>query len=192
MMRSGAIALWMVSALLASGVAFAEVGDSYLKQGNTFYHSGQWDKAIAQYKIALAINPDHLGAMHNLGLAYQSKKDFARAIKIFRKMKEDDRFYVPAYISLGLVYTQQGRYKDAEREYRKAAALEPNNLIPPLNLAAVMAKQGFYAGAARATKRGLAIEPGSPHFQLLLAKVKAAQQKHKEKKKSHENVSSKL
>ena len=156
---------------LLSGIAIAEVGDSCLKKGNAYYHEGQWDKAIDQYQMAIRINPDHLGARQNLGLAYQSKRDFTHAMQAFEELKKMDPLFAPAYISLGLVYTQKGRYKDAEKEYRKAVELEPRNLVAHLNLAAILAKQKEYGQAFRAARRGLGIVPSSPHLHLLLANM---------------------
>ncbi len=164
--------------LLQAGIAHAQGGDSYVKAGNAFYHARQWDKAIEQYRLSLKINPDHLGAMHNLGLAYQSKRDFGKAIRTFSEIKKMDRLYVPAYISLGLVYTQKVCYREAQREYTQAIALEPDNLVAHLNLAVVLAKQKQFAGAFRAAQKGLVVEPSSPHLHLLIANVYFAKQKY--------------
>ncbi len=159
-------------------VAQAETGDSYFRAGNEYYHQGLWDKAIDQYRLALKINPDHLPSLHNLGLAYQSKKDFDNAIATFEKIKTLDRLYVPVYISLGLVYVQKGLYKQAQMEYAKAIALEPNNLVAHLNLAVAYAKQADYPRALRAARRGRSVVPSNPHLHLLMGNIYFIEKKY--------------
>lgn len=163
---------------LLAGQAIAQVGDFYVKKGNEFYKEGKWDKAIEQFQLAIGINPGHMGARQNLGLAYQSKRDLTHAIEVFQAIKKDDPLFVPAYISLGLVYVQKGRYKDAEREYADAVGLEPDNLVAHLNLATVLAKQGEFGRASRAARRGLKISPSSPHLHLLLANIYYSMEKY--------------
>ena len=174
-----ALILFLLGTLVLSAPTWAaEMGDSYVHKGNEFYHEQQWDKAIEQYQLALKINPEHLGALHNLGIAYQSKRDFSKAIATFQEIKKLDRLYVPAYISMGLIYAQKGLYRKAQAEYVRAAILEPDNLVARLNLAAILAKQGLYAQALRAARRGLAIAPTSPHLHLLIANVYFIKQKY--------------
>ncbi len=180
-----AVLMWAAAVLPA---AAEEEGGYFLKKGNEYYRAGKWDQAIEQYQQALKINPVHLGARHNLGLAYQSKKDFARAIEAFNKLKEVDRLFVPAYINLGLVYTQKGCYKEAQREYQEAISIEPNNLVAYLNLTAVFAKQKDYARAFRIARRGLAIEPASPHIHLLMANMYYLMKKYAPAKREYLKV----
>ena len=174
----GNTACVLLVALVLPFTAQAEMGDSYVHKGNEYYHEQQWDKAIEQYQLAIKINPEHLGALHNLGIAYQSKRDFAKAITTFQKIKKLDKLYVPAYISMGLIYAQKGLYKKAQAEYVRAVILEPDNLVAHLNLSAILAKQGFYVKALRAARRGLAIAPASPHLHLLIANVYFIKQKY--------------
>ncbi len=160
-------------AILCAGIvpACAEVGDSYVKRGNEFYHESQWDKAIDQYLLAVKINPDSIRAWQNLGLAYQSKKDFKKAIATFEKIHGLYPEFTPAYISEGLLHAQLGSYAKAEKQYAKALRLEPDNLIGYLNMAAVLAKQKKYKQALRVVRGGLDREPSNPYLHLLAANV---------------------
>ena len=49
---------------------------SYLERGNEWQRKGELDRAIADFNIAIAFDPNFAGAYLNRGLAYQSKGNF--------------------------------------------------------------------------------------------------------------------
>jgi tetratricopeptide (TPR) repeat protein len=56
--------------------------DFYLS-GNTFYHDGQYDKAIAAFRKSIALDPDYYYAHINLGAALAKTQEFKEAIQEF-------------------------------------------------------------------------------------------------------------
>jgi len=65
--------------------------DVLTDQGVMYRQLGSFDKAIANFKRAAAINPRHLQSTFNLGIVYaQDKKDAATAAKIWAKVIEID------------------------------------------------------------------------------------------------------
>ena len=54
--------------------------------GTMYLQMGQVDTAIARFRQAIAVDPDHANSRFNLGIAYMSgKKDFRRAAEQFRE-----------------------------------------------------------------------------------------------------------
>lgn len=53
--------------------------------GSYLYQTGKFDKALAEYKQAIALDPDSAAINYNIGLAYLKKNDFQDALKHARK-----------------------------------------------------------------------------------------------------------
>jgi tetratricopeptide (TPR) repeat protein len=93
-----------------------ELGDFYLK-------NNEQDRAIAQYKQVLAIDPYNLSAIYKLGTVYQWKQDWYEAMSSFDKVYQADPNYENAaslYNSLAKahadeVYLEADSYTDTSR-----------------------------------------------------------------------------
>lgn len=73
--------------------------DAHVYLGYIYQNQNNIDEAIAEYKVALTINPQHITANRNLGLALLNyKRDKIEAAKIFREYlkiaKSDDPDYI--------------------------------------------------------------------------------------------------
>lgn len=145
-------------------------------------HAGkrEWNKAIAQYKLALAEFPDDTAALGGLGLAYLNTQRLEEAVVIYRQARQagvDD----PATLErLADVQERLGHLEDAadtyvaiaehvlqEREidraihyWKRATQLATGHPIARLNLAKAYTSQGRteraikeYLALARAFKR---------------------------------------
>jgi tetratricopeptide (TPR) repeat protein len=73
--------------------------------------------AIAAYRAALRIKPDHAVAWNNLGLALQSINDLAGAISAFRRAVELRPDFAHAHWNLSLALLLDGRFDEGWREY---------------------------------------------------------------------------
>ena len=93
--RLGAIllvALSLVLTLAACGdtTPTAEPFDiaKHFEEGNELAQAGEFDKAIAAYKIVLGEDPENVSALTNLGVAYYSTGNLEEAIASYLEALE--------------------------------------------------------------------------------------------------------
>jgi tetratricopeptide (TPR) repeat protein len=110
--------------------------------GNCWKEKKRYDKAIEEYKEALALDPRFADAYNNLGEAYfaqgmldAAEGSFSRAIRV-----EPD--YASGYNNLGVVYETRGDMNKAIELYRKAIEIEPGHVLARKNLADAYRKTG--------------------------------------------------
>jgi tetratricopeptide (TPR) repeat protein len=86
-----------------------------------------FDRAIAKFKDAIAINPKNVEAHRHLARIYYVRKDFLHAADAYRKVTILEPLDIDAYLQLALSYTQIARFEEAIRalEDAKSAAKDP-------------------------------------------------------------------
>jgi Flp pilus assembly protein TadD len=115
--------------------------------------------AIAEFKKAIAIDPKHVGAHTNLGVALKEKGDVKGAIGEYRKAIALDEEYAPAHYSLGLALKAEGDVKGAIAEYEKALKINPKFAWAHNGLGNALYAKGDLDGAIAAFKKAIAIDP---------------------------------
>ncbi|MBI5195450.1 MAG: tetratricopeptide repeat protein, partial [Nitrospirae bacterium] len=109
-----------------------------------YYKQGQANKAINAYKIALKIDPNHINAYLNLGVAYFSRGEIDKAIQALQtslRLKPD---YLEAHKNLIGIYYKQGMYDEAIEEIRTTQLLSQNeNAESYTNLGALYIKKNL-------------------------------------------------
>jgi tetratricopeptide (TPR) repeat protein len=93
---------------------------AYNNLGNALAAHGEMDGAIAQYRKALALDPDSELAHNNLGLALARRGRAEAAIAEYRAALRSKPDYGEAHNNLGSVLADQGRLAEAVAEYRAA------------------------------------------------------------------------
>jgi tetratricopeptide (TPR) repeat protein len=97
---------------------------AYVNRGNAYAHSGELDRAIADYTEALKIDPTET-AYRNRGIAYEHKGELDRAIADYDaviKLKPEDPF---GYYARGDVYFTKGDLDRAIADYSEAIKRNP-------------------------------------------------------------------
>jgi tetratricopeptide (TPR) repeat protein len=97
-------------------------------------------EAVAAYKRALELDPNHAAAHINLGTLYYNHRDYAAAEKHYRAAIAADARYALAYFDLGNVLDETGRLPDAVVAYRQAIQLAPTYADAHYNLALAFEK----------------------------------------------------
>jgi tetratricopeptide (TPR) repeat protein len=99
------------------------------ERGN-FWQGVDVDRAITNYKNALALTPFYPPSQLNLGFAYIDKKDYDHAMEVFGKMAEENPNYNPSLLhyGFGLVYQNREMIDKAIEEYELALKINPNNI----------------------------------------------------------------
>lgn len=102
-----------------------------------------------------------------LGIRYESQKDWASAEKEYRAALDQDPRFLPALANLGNLYAQQGQYKTAEEYYRRVLKDDPNHPMANNNLAVIYIKQGArLTEAEELIDRALAADPQHRAFYM--------------------------
>jgi tetratricopeptide (TPR) repeat protein len=110
-------------------ISCAPLEEKHLIKGNKAYDKGQWDEAIAEYTLALEIDPDLLEALNNRGSAYTEKGQLDLAIADVSKVIEIDPENTLAYYNRSIAYLYKGDYEryhgnddEARRYYENTVA----------------------------------------------------------------------
>ena len=109
----------------------------------------QMEKAIAAYRLALEIEPDHYWSHFQLGRCYLSLGRYAEATEVLGACVALRRDVPWAYSVRGLALAQQNRYAAAEHDLDRAVRLDPEARPARLNRGVVSWAQQKYDDALR-------------------------------------------
>ena len=99
----------------------------YLTRGENFSGVRQYDRAIADYSMAIQLKPDYAEAYNDRGFAYYLKGDSERAIADYTRAIELRPNYPKAFNSRGVVYMAFGYERSkAVADFDRAIALKPD------------------------------------------------------------------
>jgi tetratricopeptide (TPR) repeat protein len=122
-----ALAFYRMALSLDEFDTMGEAADCHYKIGEILHWlNGEPNLIIAAYKNALALNPGHVWAHMNLGVAlYARDRDIARAeaeLFVARDLQPTNHV---VYYHLGEIYLQEGHVADARFYYLQSLTLEP-------------------------------------------------------------------
>lgn len=98
----------------------------YATYGNYYFSSGNYEKAIAEYKEALIFDPDNTGAMNALGDAYFMLGQQNDAIRVYRKSIKIKK-NVDGLCKLGIINFQLHQMDSAQSCFLDALAMDSTN-----------------------------------------------------------------
>jgi tetratricopeptide (TPR) repeat protein len=113
--------------LIAGSLVFGQSLQNHLRAALDFQQHGQDAAAIAEYKAALVLAPDHPEIWTNLGAAYAHRGDYIAAADAYHKALALNSTYGPALLNLGLTYYKTGQLDAAIKtlsDYRAGAAAD--------------------------------------------------------------------
>lgn len=146
--------------------------NDYNNLGQRYQKQGEHEKAIEQFKKALAINPNFPGALNNLGVCYGQIGEYDLAEEALQKalsLKKEDVF---AMNNLAIMYMETNRL-DKAREYAEMAVrTEPSYSNGHLTLGSVSAALGDLDRAETEFARALELEPTNHRARMNLEKVR--------------------
>jgi len=121
---------------------------------------GNYDKAIAEGKRAVELDPNSADAHVWLGIALYNAGRADEAIPLLEKAIRLNPFaHTWYFLQLGQAYSLSGRYDEATAAYHKALQLSPNNLFAHLGLTATYSQMGRDKEASVHAKEVLRISP---------------------------------
>ena len=121
----------------------APEGDYEVRQGDIFLGDGKNDAALERFNAALAVQPNHRGALIGRALAFlqsgrhaEGEAEFTYLIDFLGKnLKPDDitgvAVYAAAYANRGILYDRTGRYEKALADYLQALKIDEGAIDGP-------------------------------------------------------------
>lgn len=142
-LSAAGLALVVLWSLLKPYLFDAPPGDYEVRQGDILLTDGKYDAAIERFEAALAVSPDHRGALMGKGIAFLQSGRPAQAEAVFthlidmlpRTLAADDAtgrgVLSGAYANRGILHDRLGRYEAALADYEQALAIDPEAVEGP-------------------------------------------------------------
>jgi tetratricopeptide (TPR) repeat protein len=75
--------------------------NSYIERGNAAAAKGEYERAIADYDLAITTDPDHAGAYYNRAVTRYRLNDYERALMDFTRAIQLNPSFTEAYVQRG-------------------------------------------------------------------------------------------
>jgi predicted TPR repeat methyltransferase len=138
-----------------SGPPTAELLVSAIKK----HQEGHTEEAAKIYRDILSSSPDHVDALHFLGVAEHQLGHAEQALEYINRALEEMPDHPDALNNRGNIMKKVGRLDDAERDYRRALALRPKDPNTRNNLGAIQHQRGNLEGAVATYREVIAAKP---------------------------------
>lgn len=114
----------------------SQPGDFETRHGGQLLSNGQYEEAIERFNTALAVEPNHRGALQGRATAYvqlgrlqEAEDEFTYLIEYLeRTLEKDDHtgrgVLFSAYANRGTIKDRQGRYQEALEDYVAAIKID--------------------------------------------------------------------
>lgn len=137
----------------------AEQIQQLFQSGIDHHQAGNVAAAEQVYRSVLAQVPEHVDAMHLLGVVLYQQGDYAPAQALIEKALRLHGKSAVMLNNLGMVLEAQGERRSAVGHYRKAVALKPDYALGHNNLGNALRELGQLKDADASLRRAIAIDP---------------------------------
>ena len=144
------------------------------EQAVSLHRQGRVPAAETLYQEVLAQNPDHPGALRQLGTLRLQQGDFEDAMRLIRRALDGDPSSCEARVNLGVALHALNRPAEALEHFETAIALEPERAEAHYNLGRALHKLKRMAEAGECYERALALKPSYPGAHNNLGNVNLA------------------
>ena len=120
------IAVVLLAATSNVGMVYAQNADDFAEQCASLFKQGRYEESLLYCDKALEIDPNHVLALGNKGVALGNLGRYEEAISYFDKALEIDPNNADALYNKGFALYNLGRYKEAISYFDKALEIDPN------------------------------------------------------------------
>jgi tetratricopeptide (TPR) repeat protein len=113
---------------------------------------GDYDKAIAAYRLALAVEPDNAAYLYDMGWAHYRKGSTDEALEILLRASALNPNDAAGRAKLGFTRLRRNEHDAAIEEFRRALQLEPTYAFARFGLGRALQARGDSDGALAAYK----------------------------------------
>jgi len=140
------------------------------------HREGRFDAAAQIYRQILDVVPDHVDALHFLGLSEHQAGHAQAALDFMNRALALAPDHADALSNRGNVYRTLRRLDEAEADYRRALAVRPDDFNALSNLGTVLHARGAWPEAVAAFRAVIARKPDhAPAWQNLGATLQSMQ-----------------
>lgn len=155
--------------------------------GELYRKNGQFDRAIATLREALALGPDDTTIRYNLALSLAAAGETAAAEAAYRALIADAPSFLKAYVNLGNLLRDQKRGTEAITLFEQALDHDPTLAEAYTNIGACLADRGWLFAAVLEHHKALSLKPGDAETRLNFAVNLLRQGRFKEGWPPYEN-----
>lgn len=123
------------------------------------HRAGRLNEAARGYQEILGFNPEHVNAMHMLGLVFFQAGQHQKALELIRRALLGKPNDSGCHVDYGLALAATGQIDAAIAEYRQAISLQPDCAPALNNLANLLQKHGNLDEAIEALSRVVSLNP---------------------------------
>ena len=133
--------------------------DEALSRGNLEREKKEYERAEAEYRRALLLNPSEERVYYALGNLYFEQSRFGEASQAYKESVRIRPGDAVARKNLGTAYEAEGKFAEAIEQYQQAIRLDPNYAHAYHNLAQVYARERKHDEAIEHFQKAIEIEP---------------------------------
>lgn len=134
-----------------------------------------WERALADFEMAVIVQPDFPRALNNLGVAYSRRGEEQRAEQAYLRAIAADSDFAAPHHNLGNLYSRQDRLAEAIRSYGVAIRRQSKNPYAYFHLGLAQYRAGDIAAAIAAFERAIALKQDYLEPRTLLAQAYRSQ-----------------
>ena len=145
--------------------------------GNLFLNKGLNDRAIAEFRRSIEIDPSYVYGRFNLAAALIGNGDADHAIPELREVLNANPNHAKAYYELGNALSKTGKSEEAISAYQRALILQSDLSDAHCNLANLLLEKGKFEEALTHYRKAVELQPNNPgaHYNLAVGLVRNGQ-----------------
>jgi tetratricopeptide (TPR) repeat protein len=124
-----------------------KMAEAHLKKSQCLQKLGRDEESKEPIQKALALFPDMVEALVQLGNIYNNEKKYDDALATYNRAVQINPGYAAAFTNRGNAYSRKEKYEKALADYTEAIRLKPDNVIAFINRSVSYDKTGEYAKA---------------------------------------------
>ena len=166
----------LCNAFINIALSDASLAEKHYKDAITYHDLEEFERAIAEYRKAIALNPNFPIIYNRLGVAHSELKQYDAALDAYQKALALSPMTAEPHYNMGLVYLKKGDLPRALGAFKRAIAIDAQWGDAYIGLGEVYLKQGDFGQAVRAYKQATRLNPNGNLSAILgLGKVYARQ-----------------
>jgi len=103
----------------------ANLATAFFNRANIYARRARYDKAFADYKRAVELDPSNPLIHYNMGNAYLDRGELAQAAEAFTRAVNLDSGFALAYFNRGIARRRLGDSAGADQDFRRTLELDP-------------------------------------------------------------------
>lgn len=139
--------------------------------GDVYYRHKDYERAIKEFKIAIALKPNYADVYHNIGNVYVGIGNYGEALRYYKKASEMNPLLWQSFQNIGIIYYNQSKLREAEISMKKALELHPGEPTLYSSLGVIYLTMNEKQKARGVLEKGLALVPDDKKIKELLVQA---------------------